>query len=38
MAQRGYNYSQILAKYFPGTSVGPQTRQTSSRRRSRTSA
>jgi stage II sporulation protein D len=23
MAQRGYNYRQILAKYFPGTSVGP---------------
>ena len=25
MAQRGHNYTQILAKYFPGTSVGPQT-------------
>jgi stage II sporulation protein D len=24
MAQRGYNYNQILAKYFPGTMVGPQ--------------
>ena len=24
MAQRGYNFSQILTKYFPGTSVGPQ--------------
>jgi stage II sporulation protein D len=24
MAQRGYNFSQILVKYFPGTSVGPQ--------------
>jgi stage II sporulation protein D (peptidoglycan lytic transglycosylase) len=23
MAQRGYNYRQILAKYFPGTSLGP---------------
>ena len=26
MAQRGYNYMQILAKYFPGTGVGPQTK------------
>ena len=26
MAQRGYNYTQILAKYFPGTGVGPQTK------------
>jgi hypothetical protein len=32
MAQRGYNYSQILAKYFPGTSVGPQTKQISKAR------
>ncbi len=23
MAQRGYNYRQILAKYFPGTNVAP---------------
>jgi stage II sporulation protein D len=32
MAQRGYNYSQILAKYFPGTTVGPQTNTRSSTR------
>jgi stage II sporulation protein D len=25
MAQRGYNFRQILAKYFSGASVGPQT-------------
>lgn len=24
MAQRGYDFRQILAKYFPGASVGPQ--------------
>lgn len=24
MAQRGYNFRQILAKYFPGANVGPQ--------------
>lgn len=24
MGQRGYNFRQILGKYFPGTSVGPQ--------------
>ncbi|HEU4795823.1 MAG TPA: SpoIID/LytB domain-containing protein, partial [Pyrinomonadaceae bacterium] len=28
MAQRGYSYNQILAKYFPGTRVGPQMKQT----------
>ncbi len=29
MAQRGFTYRQILAKYFPGTSLGlPQTTQT----------
>ena len=25
MAERGYSFRQILAKYFPGTSLGPQT-------------
>jgi stage II sporulation protein D len=24
MAQRGYNFRQILTKYFPGTTIGPQ--------------
>jgi len=28
MAQRGYNFRQILAKYFPGANVGPQTTRT----------
>jgi stage II sporulation protein D len=28
MAQRGYNFRQILTKYFPGASVGPRTTQT----------
>ncbi|HEU4711175.1 MAG TPA: SpoIID/LytB domain-containing protein [Pyrinomonadaceae bacterium] len=28
MAQRGFTYSQILAKYFPGTSLGPRTTRT----------
>ncbi|HEU4769399.1 MAG TPA: SpoIID/LytB domain-containing protein [Pyrinomonadaceae bacterium] len=27
MAQRGFTYSQILAKYFPGTSLGPRSTQ-----------
>ncbi|HKS09350.1 MAG TPA: SpoIID/LytB domain-containing protein [Pyrinomonadaceae bacterium] len=31
MAQRGYNFRQILAKYFPGANVGPQVRMTSRR-------
>jgi stage II sporulation protein D len=31
MGQRGFSFRQILAKYFPGTSVGPQTRQTTRR-------
>lgn len=29
MAERGYSYRQILAKYFPGTNVGPQTNMAS---------
>ena len=33
MAQRGYNFRQILAKYFPGASVGPAI-NTASRRSS----
>ena len=32
MGQRGYNYSQILAKYFPGTTVGPQVTRITSQR------
>lgn len=32
MAQRGYNFRQILAKYFPGASVGPQMTQTNTQR------
>lgn len=28
MAQRGYNFRQILAKYFPGANIGPQTIRT----------
>jgi stage II sporulation protein D len=31
MAQRGYNFRQILAKYFPGANVGPQISMTSRR-------
>ena len=29
MRRRGYNYRQILPKYFPGTRIGPQLTQTS---------
>ena len=32
MAQRGYNFRQILAKYFPGTSVGPQMTRTNTQK------
>lgn len=32
MAQRGYNFRQILTKYFPGASVGPQTTPTNTQR------
>ena len=32
MGQRGYGYRQILAKYFPGASVGPQITQMSGQR------
>lgn len=32
MAQRGYNFRQILAKYFPGANVGPQTTRTNTQK------